>query len=90
MSLDREAILKNMTLNGVYFEVTTDDIERYSLGETIMVEVQLNNYKFELLKKAERLIGCGEIIRVDKLGVTNHGRKLGVTLKTRDKIDVYV
>ncbi len=73
---------KNISPEGVYFEVTTKDIENYSLGKVIMVEVEFTDFK------AVKLIGFGEVVRVEGIDITNHDKKLGVALKYSEELKV--
>ena len=88
--LDSEVKSKNISPEGVYFEVTTKDIENYSTGKVIMVEVEFTDSEFAPPESADRLIGYGEVVRVDGIDITNHDKKLGVALKFSEKLKVYV
>jgi hypothetical protein len=73
---------KNISPEGVYFEVTTKDIENYSPGKVIMIEVEFTNSQFGLPEeRTDRLIGFGEVVWVDGTDINNHDKKLGVALK---------
>ncbi len=88
--LDREVKSKNISPEGVYFEVTTKDIENYSPGKVIMIEVEFTNSQFGLPERTNRLIGFGEVVRVDGIDINNHDKKLGVALKFSEKFKVCV
>jgi hypothetical protein len=88
--LDSEVKSKNISPEGVYFEVTTKDIENYFPGKVIMYEVEYANSKFGLPKKTDRFIGFGEVVRVDAIDINNHYKKLGVALKFSEKLKVCV
>ncbi len=88
--LDSKVKSKNISPEGVYFEVTTKDIENYSLGKVIMVEVEFTDSKFAPLERTVKLIGFGEVVRVEGIDITNHDKKLGVALKFSEKLKVYV
>ncbi len=81
---------KNISPEGVYFEVTTKDIENYSPGKVIVVEVEFTNSQFVLLERTDRFIGFGEVVRVEGIDITNHDKKLGVALAFSEKLEVYV
>jgi hypothetical protein len=80
---------KNISPEGVYFEVTTKDIENYSPGKVIMIEIEFTNSQFGLPERTERLIGFGEVVRVDGIDINNHDKKLGVALKFCEELKVY-
>ncbi len=88
--LDSKVKSKNISPEGVYFEVTTKDIENYSPGKVIVVEVKFTNSQFVLLERTDRFIGFGEVVRVDGIDINNHDKKLGVALKFSEKLKVYV
>ncbi len=88
--LDSEVRSKNISPEGVYFEVTTKDIENYSPGKVIMIEVEFTNSQFGLPEeRTYRLIGFGEVVRVDGIDINNHDKKLGVALKFCEELKVY-
>ncbi len=88
--LDSEVKSKNISPEGVYFEVTTKDIENYSPGKIIMIEVKFTNSQFGLPEeRTERLIGFGEVVRMDGIDINNHDKKLGVALKFCEELKVY-
>lgn len=72
---------KNIGPCGVYFEVITNDIEKYSPGKTSTIEIIVSTSTPMLPKKTVKLTGTGRIIRVDEIEIINQDRKLGVALK---------
>ncbi len=89
-TFDCEVKTKNISPEGVYFEVTTKDIENYSPGKVIMIEVEFTNSQFGLHEeRTDRLIGFGEVVRVDGTDINNHDKKLGVALKFCEELKVY-
>ena len=88
--LDSKVKSKNIGPEGVYFEVATKDIENYSPGKVIMIEVEFTSSQFGLPEeRTGRLIGFGEVVRVDGIDLNNHDKKLGVALKFCDELKVY-
>ncbi len=77
--------LRNISPEGVHFEVTTKDIENYSQGKVIMFEVE-----FGLSKGTDRYVGSGEVVRAYGIDIKNHDKKLGVALKFSGKLKVCV
>jgi hypothetical protein len=88
--LDSEVKSKNISPEGVYFEVTTKDIKNYSPGRVIMIQIEAIYSTLELLEKRVWVAGVGEIIRVDEIEITNHDKKLGVALKFSEELKVCV
>ncbi len=88
--LDSEVKSKNISPEGVYFEVITNDIEKYSPGETSTIEIIVNTFTSMLPKKTVKLTGTGMIIRVDETENINQDRKLCVALKFIKKLEAFL
>jgi hypothetical protein len=88
--LDSKAISKNVSPGGLYFEVVTDDIERYSPGKPTKVEITAITSTHEISGQVVKLTGIGVVTRADKLFSDRHGEKLGVALKFSKKLDLTV
>ncbi len=82
--------LKNISPEGVYFEVITNDVENYSLGKEIMVYVEGFNSKSVGTEGNICITGFGEVVRADGIDIGNHDKKLGVALKFGGELKVYV
>ncbi len=65
--LDDKVISKNISPGGIYFEVITDDIEKYSPGKIITIEITANTSTHEISNQIIKLTGIGVITRIDKL-----------------------
>ena len=78
---------ENIGPGGVYVEVITNDIEKYSPGETSTIEIIVNTSTSMLPKKTVKLTGTGMIIRVDEIETINQDRKLCVALKFIKKLE---
>ncbi len=78
--LDSKVKSKNISPEGVYFEVTTKDIENYSPGRAIIIQIEVIYSKSELPEKRVWVAGFGEVVRVEGIDITNHDKKLGVAL----------
>jgi hypothetical protein len=87
--LDQKVKSKNISPEGVYFEVTTKDIKNYSPGRVIMIQIEVIYSKPELPVIRVWVAGFGEIIRVDEIDTINHYKKLGVALAFSEKLEVY-
>ncbi len=91
--LNHKVKSKNISSGGVYFEVTADDIEDYSLGKTTTIKILTSVSTPGLPGKTVRLTGVGMIIRIDKIDKidTNHnGKKFGVALKYSERLKLNV
>ncbi len=82
--------LKNISPEGVYFEVITNDVENYSLGKEIMVYVEGFDSKSVGTEGNICITGFGEVVRADGIDIGNHDKKLGVALKFGGELKVYV
>ena len=78
----------NISATGVYFEVITDDIEAFSPGITIPIQIKA----FTTTKGSEpryiNLKGNGSIVRNDIKNITRHGNRLGVAMEFKEKLDL--
>ncbi len=81
---------ENISPGGVYFEVITNDIEKYSPGKTSATEIIISTSTPMLPKKTVKLTGTGMIIRVDEIEIINQDRKLGVALKFIKKLETFL
>ncbi len=97
--LDDKVISKNISPGGIYFEVITDDIEKYSPGEIITIEITASTSTHEISSQIIKLTGIGVITRIDKLFSnpafllsceSRRGEKLGVALKFSNKLELSV
>ncbi len=86
---DQKVKSKNISPEGVYFEVTTKDIKNYSPGRVIMIQIEVIYSKPELPVIRVWVAGFGEIIRVDEIDTINHYKQLGVALTFSEKLEVY-
>ncbi len=87
--LDHEVKSKNISSGGVYFVVTSDDIEAYSPGKTSPVKIVTSVSTPELPSRTVELTGIGTITRIDKID-DHKGKKFGVALKFSEKLNVGV
>ncbi len=101
--LDDKVISKNISPGGIYFEVITDDIEKYSPGKIITIEITASTSTHEISNQIIKLTGIGMITRIDKLfsnpafllsqraatvQESRRGEKLGVALKFSSKLEL--
>jgi hypothetical protein len=88
--LDSEVKSKNISPEGVYFEIITKNIENYSPGKVIMIEVEFTNSQFGLPEGTDRFIGFGEVVRMDGIDINNHDKRLGLALKFSERLKLYI
>ncbi len=103
--LDDKVISKNISHGGIYFEIITDDIEKYSPGRIITIEITASTSTHEISNHIIKLTGIGMITRIDKLFYkpafllsqraatvqeSRRGEKLGVALKFSNKLELSV
>ncbi len=103
--LDDKVISKNISPGGIYFEIITDDIEKYSPGKITTIEITASTSTHEISNHIIKLTGIGMITRIDKLfsgpafllsqraatvQESRRGEKLGVALKFNNKLELSV
>ncbi len=81
---------KNISPGGVYFEVITNDIEKYSPGKTSTIEIIVSTSTALFPQETVKLTGTGMIIRVDEIESINQDKKLGVALKFIKKLETFL
>ena len=81
---------KNISSGGVYFEVITNDIEKYSPGKTSTIEIIVSTSTPTFPQKTVKLTGTGMIIRMDEIEIINQDRKLGVALKFSKNLETFL
>jgi hypothetical protein len=86
---DRKVTSKNISSQGVYFEVIANDITNYTPGKAFMIEVDaIASCCPQLPDRKIRLTGTGVIVRADVLDTATPDRRLGVALKFHEKLEV--
>jgi len=78
----------NISATGVYFEVITNDMEAFSPGTTIPIQINAAATTPGFEEREIKLKGNGTVVRNDVKGVTSHGNRLGVAMKFKDKLDI--
>jgi hypothetical protein len=78
----------NISATGVYFEVITNDIEAFSLGTTIPIQINATTTTPGFEPRKVKLKGNGSIVRNDIKDVTSHGNRLGVAMEFKGKLDI--
>ena len=89
MSLyDQSGKAVNISAAGVYFEVITEDIEAFSPGETIPIQITAKTSAPGIGEGKIKLNGNGTVIRNKIKNVTSHGSELGVAVQFNKQLDV--
>jgi hypothetical protein len=78
----------NISATGVYFEVITNDIEAFSPGTTISIQINASATTPGFESKDIKLKGNGCVVRNDIKNVTSRGNRLGVALEFKEKLDL--
>ena len=85
---DMEGKTINISANGVYLEVITNDLETFSPGSAIPIEINTVTATPGLEERDIRLKGKGYVVRHDVKDITDRGNRLGVALEFRDRLEV--
>ena len=86
--LDHKVNTGNISPGGVYFEVVTDNIELFSLGKNVEFEMLTKSFIPVSPSKTIRLTGSGKIIRNNKIGNKQYGKKYGIALTFSEKLEI--
>ena len=81
---------ENIGPGGVYVEVITNDIEKYSPGKTSTIEIIVSTSTAPFPQKTVKLTGTGMITRMDEIEIINQDRKLGVALKFSKNLETFL
>lgn len=79
---------KNISASGVYFEVITNDIEAFTPGTIIPIQITATTTTPGFEERIIKLKGEGCVIRNNVEDVTTHGNRLGVALEFKDKLNI--
>ncbi len=78
----------NVCASGVYFEVITNDIEAFTPGTIIPIQITVTTTTPGFEERKIKLKGEGSIVRNNIEEVTSHGNRVGVALKFTDKLNI--
>jgi hypothetical protein len=78
----------NISASGVYFEVVTSDMNAFSPGTTISIEINAVTNTPGCDERQVKLHGQGFVVRNDIKNVTSQGSRLGVAMEFKDKFDI--
>ncbi len=84
--LDHTGRSENISSRDVYLVVSTDDIEMFSLGKEVNVEITVPVSIMGLPQKTTRLSSKGIIVRKDKKSTKEPVTKLGIALRFNENL----
>ncbi len=79
---------KNISASGVYFEVITNDIEAFTPGTIIPIQITATTTTPGFEERKIKLKGEGCVVRNNIEDVTTHGNRLSVALEFKDKLNI--
>ncbi len=79
---------KDISATGVYFEVLTSDIEAFSPGATIPIQIEASAITPGFKARDINLKGSGSVVRNEIKDVIPYGHRLGVAMKFKEKLDL--
>jgi len=79
---------KNISASGVYFEIITNDIEAFSPGTIIPIQITATTTTPGFEERKIKLKGEGCVVRNSIVDVTTHGNRLNVALEFKDKLNI--
>ena len=88
--LDHNGKTVNVSASGVYFEVVTDDIESFSPGTTVPLQINAVTRTHDGQDGTFILSGRGKVIRSSVIKKQDHAYSLGVAVEFTEKLDTRV
>ena len=85
---DQDGKATNVSASGVYFEVITNDMEAFSLGTTIPLQINTVTNTPGSRERKIKLSGRGTVIRNCIIENPDHDNRLGVALEFTDELNV--
>jgi hypothetical protein len=87
---DQDGKTINVSASGVYFEVAIKDMEDFSPGTTVPLQINTVTNTFESQERRLKLSGRGTVIRNCVIENPVHDNTLGVALEFTDKLKINV
>jgi hypothetical protein len=87
---NQDGMTINVSASGVYFDVITNDIEAFTPGTIIPIQITATTTTPGVEERKIKLKGEGCIVRNNIEDVTRHGNRVGVALKFTDKLNIVV
>ncbi len=78
----------NISATGVYLEVITKDIEAFSPGTIIPIQIKTSSTTPGFETRDINLKGMGSVVRNDIKDVTSKGNRLGVAMEFKEKLSL--
>lgn len=85
---DKSGKAINISATGVYFEVITDDIEAFSPGVAIPIQITASASAPGTGERDIKLNGNGTVIRNKIKNVTSHGNEIGVAVQFNEHLNI--
>ncbi len=85
---DQDGMTINVSTSGAYFEVITNDIEAFTPGTIIPIQITATTTTPGFEERMIKLKGEGCVVRNNVEDVTTHGNRLGVALEFKDKLNI--
>ncbi len=85
---DQDGETTNVSARGVYFEVATNDMEAFSPGTIIPLQINTVTAAPYSKKRKLKLTGKGLVIRNCIIEDPDHENRLGIALKFTDKLNI--
>ncbi len=88
--LDYDGEIKNISADGVYFEIITKKTEAFFPGTILPDQINVVITTPGLAGKGIKIKGSGFVVRNEIKGVTRLGSRLGVALKFDGKLNIVI
>lgn len=88
--LDHSGKTINVSASGVYFEVVTDDVETFSLGATVPLQINAVTRTHDGRSGTYIISGRGKVIRSSVIKKQDDAYSLGVAVAFTEKLDTKV
>ncbi len=85
--LDHHGETVNVSASGVYFEVTTNDVDAFSIGTTIPLQINAVTHLYDDVDENFLISGRGKVIRNCIIENPDNVNSLGVALEFTEKLD---
>ncbi len=79
--LDHEAMSRNISPDGAYLEVSTHNVDKFSPGKMIEIEVATVVSEIGLPERLVKLYTKGDIVRTDIINNNEHEKKIRRSLE---------
>ena len=88
--LDKDGKTINVSASGICFEVPLKDVEAFSLGTTIPLQINTVTNTPESLESKHNLGGKGVVIRNWVIENTDRANSMGVALEFTEKLNIVI